>query len=50
MPQLEGKEAILSQVLGRSGKLRAPTLRIGKRFLVGFSESLYEQFAGQEPC
>lgn len=42
-PRTDSKEAILAQALGRTGNLRAPTLRIGDRLLVGFSDSLYSQ-------
>lgn len=45
-PQKDSKEAILAQALGPTGNLRAPTLRIGNRLLVGFSDSLYAQLAG----
>lgn len=45
-PTRDSKEAILAQALGRTGNLRAPTLRIGARLLVGFSEGLYAQFSG----
>ncbi len=31
-------EALL---LGRSGKLRAPTMRVGDRLLVGFNKEMY---------
>ena len=40
----EGQSAVLSQIMGPSGNLRAPTLRIGDRFVVGFSEELYAKF------
>lgn len=35
------REEILAQAMGRSGGLRAPTLRRGKLVLVGFSEDMY---------
>jgi len=35
------RQEILAQVLGRSGTLRAPTVRVGDRFVVGFNEELY---------
>ncbi len=35
------KETVLTSALGRSGTLRAPTLKIGNKFLVGFNEELY---------
>ena len=34
---------LLAVMLGRSGTLRAPTLRRGKTLLVGFNADLYEQ-------
>lgn len=40
-PQTHGREEILSRCLGRSGTLRAPALRIGRRFLIGFNEEMY---------
>ncbi len=42
-PSPTDKETILASALGRSGTLRAPTLKIGDRFLVGFNEELYTQ-------
>lgn len=45
-PRIDSKEAILAQALGRTGNLRAPALRVGDRLFVGFSDSLYTQFAG----
>ena len=44
-PRRDSREAILKETLGRSGTLRAPTLRIGDRLLVGFNDELYAQFA-----
>lgn len=35
------KEAILLQVIGPSGNLRAPTLRVRDEYLVGFNPELY---------
>lgn len=43
-PQVDAKETILAAALGRSGTLRAPTLRIGERLYIGFGEGLYSQF------
>lgn len=31
---------LLDLLLGRSGKLRAPTIRVGSRLLVGYNEEL----------
>ncbi|MCF6265014.1 MAG: hypothetical protein L3J57_00530 [Desulfuromusa sp.] len=35
------KDAILKQVMGSSGNLRAPTYRVQDRFVVGFNTELY---------
>ena len=44
-PETDDKEAILKDVMGRSGNLRAPTLQVGNEFFVGFNEAVYaEQF------
>jgi len=45
-PKVDAKEAILAAALGRTGNLRAPTLRIGDRLMVGFGEGLYSTFTG----
>lgn len=33
-------DELLSVMLGRSGKLRAPSIRAGKRFLVGYNSDI----------
>ena len=33
-------------LLGRSGKLRAPTMRVGDRLVVGFNQALLESVFG----
>lgn len=38
--------AIANLVLGPTGNLRAPTLRVGKTLLVGFSEEAYQKVLG----
>lgn len=43
-PSETTRPEIIARVLGRSGNLRAPTLRIGTRFLVGYSEEMYRSF------
>lgn len=45
-PKCDSKEAILKQTLGRTGALRAPSLLIGDRLLVGYCDALYAQFLG----
>ena len=42
VPSEDTQESILKAVMGRSGSLRAPTLRRGNVFLVGFNETLYK--------
>lgn len=44
-PRKDDREAILAHALGPTGNLRAPALRIGDRYFIGFSESLYDQLA-----
>ncbi|MDG4476950.1 hypothetical protein [Thiovibrio frasassiensis] len=43
-PQQEGKEAVLKLVMGPSGNLRAPTLRVGDAFVVGFHPDFYQHW------
>ena len=43
-PRRDSRDTILKETLGRSGTLRAPTLRIGDRLLVGYNDELYAQF------
>jgi len=42
-PDEENRDEIMAQALGRSGTLRAPTLKSGKEILVGFSEEMYRK-------
>jgi len=39
-------DELLKVMLGRSGTLRAPTLRRGKTLLVGFSDGAYAEALG----
>ena len=43
-PATDSREDILAHCLGRTGSLRAPALKIGKRFLVGFNDGMYRTF------
>ncbi len=43
-PEQDGKEEILKQVMGPSGNLRAPALRVGDEFVVGFHLDFYQQW------
>jgi hypothetical protein len=38
------KTAIMQQAMGPSGNLRAPTFRVGDRFIIGFNADLYEEW------
>ncbi|HBI42165.1 MAG TPA: hypothetical protein DDY78_04810 [Planctomycetales bacterium] len=40
-------DALAAQLLGPSGNLKAPTLRMGRTLLVGFSEAAYRQVFGE---
>jgi len=37
------KEAVLKRVMGPSGNLRAPTLRIKNQFVIGFNPEMYAE-------
>jgi arsenate reductase-like glutaredoxin family protein len=37
-------DKLAAAILGPSGNLRAPTIRIGDTLLVGFNEAAYKQF------
>lgn len=37
------REEMLSKVSGRTGNLRAPTLRCGEVFYIGYNEELYQE-------
>ncbi len=45
VPTEDAQESILKVVLGRSGSLRAPTVRSGDVFFVGYNNTLYESAA-----
>ena len=40
------KDAVLKQVMGPSGNLRAPTYRVKDEFVVGFNPDLYADWVG----
>jgi arsenate reductase-like glutaredoxin family protein len=40
------KATLTRLMMGPSGNLRAPTLRVGKRILVGFDEESYDEVLG----
>lgn len=41
VPDEDDRDAILKAVLGRSGSLRAPTVKTGNVFFVGYNDALY---------
>ena len=45
-PKTDSKEDILKSCLGRTGNLRAPTLKIGNLLVVGFNEDMYNTYVG----
>lgn len=42
-PKTDDRAEIVEKISGRTGNLRAPALRIGDSFYIGFNEKLYEQ-------
>ncbi len=44
-PKADDREEILKRITGRTGNLRAPTLRKGDTLYVGFTVELYESLA-----
>lgn len=38
--------ALAAEALGRSGTLRAPTIKVGKRYLIGYGDEAWSQFFG----
>ena len=45
-PKTDSREDILKSCLGRTGNLRAPTLKIGNLLVVGFNEDMYNTYVG----
>ena len=40
------EEEVLKLILGPTGNLRAPTLMVGKKMIVGFNEEMYDSVFG----
>lgn len=40
------RKEIVEKMLGSTGNLRAPTIKVGKKLLVGFNEDVYEKVMG----
>lgn len=45
-PSEQNKKEILGHCLGRTGNLRAPALKLGNRYIVGFNEEMYVKYLG----
>ncbi len=43
-PATADKEEILKRATGRTGNLRAPTLRRSRTYYIGYNEELYETY------
>ncbi len=43
-PSEKNRTEIMGHSLGRTGNLRAPTLKINNRFVVGFNEEMYDTY------
>jgi len=42
-PQTDNKAEILKDVIGRSGNLRAPALKVNDIFIIGFNAEMYAE-------
>jgi len=45
-PDAESKDELLKVSLGRTGNLRAPALRVGKSFYIGYNDAMYQELIG----
>lgn len=43
LEDLEDSEELFSIILGRTGNLRAPALRVGNKLVVGYHQDLYQE-------
>ncbi len=50
MKEAPPDDALAAVLLGPSGNLKAPTLRVGRTLLVGFSEAAYREVFGERPA
>lgn len=44
-PATADKDELLKKITGRTGNLRAPTLKCGRAFYIGYNEDIYEGLA-----
>jgi hypothetical protein len=42
----DDREELLAKIAGRTGNLRAPALKIGSSFYIGFNEEMYNERIG----
>lgn len=42
-PDPVNRETITAAIMGRSGNLRAPALRLGRRLIIGYNEEIYQE-------
>lgn len=47
VPNAKTKEEVLSKIVGRTGNLRAPSVRKGDVFYVGYNDELYALIASR---
>jgi hypothetical protein len=40
----KNKDEILKHSLGRTGNLRAPTVQIGDKFIIGYNDTMYKKY------
>jgi arsenate reductase-like glutaredoxin family protein len=45
--QNDDRDEVLAKIAGRTGNLRAPALKIGGSFYIGFNEELYNERIGE---
>ncbi len=48
-PTAAGKEEIMAKIVGRTGNLRAPTIRRGTTLYIGYNTDLYQHLPAHNP-
>jgi len=48
-PSTVSKEEILKKIIGRTGNLRAPALKRGNDYFIGFNTDLYDRLGSPTP-
>lgn len=46
-PVEENREQILKETIGRSGNLRAPSIKVGDKLIIGFTDDMFKKFIKQ---